>query len=132
MVDKLDEYESVEALATAITRNYCIDRLRRSDNKNRIRSDRTEYESYYESPYEWLERSESYNLIHSVIEKLPEPYRKIIELREIEGLSYSEISLKVNKKINTLRVIISRARNMIKIEYEKCQYEQKEAGQASR
>jgi RNA polymerase sigma-70 factor (ECF subfamily) len=46
-------------------------------------------------------------------------------MREIEGLSYEEISYKTEQNINTLRVTLSRARKIIREEYNKYHHERR-------
>ena len=49
----------------------------------------------------------------------------MIELKEIRGLSYKEISQLYNCNINTLRVNVSRGRQMIKEKYLNYLYERR-------
>ena len=44
-------------------------------------------------------------------------FRNIIIMREIEGLSYEEISNKTSINVNSLRVTLSRARRIIQEKY---------------
>ena len=53
------------------------------------------------------------NTVHRVIEGLPEDLRTAITLREIEGLSYEEISLAMDCPIGTVRSRIFRAREAL-------------------
>jgi RNA polymerase sigma-70 factor (ECF subfamily) len=56
---------------------------------------------------------------------LPDIYRDAIQMRDIEGQSYEEIVEKTEQNINTLRVTLSRARKMIREEFNKYQYERR-------
>lgn len=122
--EKLDEYESVEALAITTVKNYCIDQLRKvrtiaiEENINQVAGYREE-----QSPQEHLEKIESAEILYSIIGRLPDIYKEIIMKREIEGQSYEEIALSTSQNINTLRVNLSRARKMIREEYKKERYE---------
>ena len=60
-----------------------------------------------------------------IIDALPENYRVLIQLRDIEGLSYEEISKKTELNINALRVTLSRARKLVRNEFIKYSYEQR-------
>jgi RNA polymerase sigma factor (sigma-70 family) len=125
MKDKLDKYNDASGLAVTMTKNNCIDRIRKWKN-----FDTEEYESGIQaidsapSPHQQLEKNETTAIISDIIGKLPPGFREIIQLREIDGLSYEEIALQNNLNINTLRVTISRARQMIKENYLKYSYEQ--------
>ena len=131
MGDKLNNYNSIIALATTMTKNYCIDQLRRQKHiitdRNSIHETTTS-----PSPHEQMESRESDDIIHNIIENLPDLYKVIINLREIEGLSYEEIVEKTHQNINTLRVTISRARKMIREEFNKYQYERRGIKHAAR
>ncbi|HZV46858.1 MAG TPA: sigma-70 family RNA polymerase sigma factor, partial [Thermodesulfovibrionales bacterium] len=68
-------------------------------------------------PHEQLERNETKFILDRIIEKLPEIYREMIQLRDIDGLSYEEIAVMTDQNINTLRVNLSRARKIIRDQY---------------
>jgi RNA polymerase sigma factor (sigma-70 family) len=126
MAKKLDEYKSVEALAVTMTKNYCIDQIRKK--KPFIREDlenRNVQDINNESPHELMENMESEEILNHIIDHLPQKYNIVIRLKEIDGLSYEEISVKTDQNINTLRVTLSRARKMIKEEFNKYQYERR-------
>jgi RNA polymerase sigma-70 factor (ECF subfamily) len=118
MKEKLDKYNDIGALAVTITRNTSIDMLRKwkhIDNNN----DNPEIlsQELSQSPHDLLVNTESANILNEIIEGLPANLREIIQLREIDGLSYGEIASKTNININNLRVILSRARTIIKEKY---------------
>jgi RNA polymerase sigma-70 factor (ECF subfamily) len=122
--DKLDEYNSIEALATTTIKNHCIDQLRKVRTIGIDDADQNmPYFFNDPSPYEQLERDETSKILNYIIDRLPDIYRDIIRKREIEGLSYEEISLITKQNINTLRVNLSRARGMIRDELKKFNYE---------
>jgi RNA polymerase sigma factor (sigma-70 family) len=126
MGEKLNEYKSIEALATAMTKNYCIDLIRRQKHNFKGDFNLNEYNNVLSpSPHEQLENSESGAILHMIIEKLPDNYRYIIKLRDIEGIPFEEIAEKTEQNINTLRVTLSRARKIIRDEYNKYQYERR-------
>ncbi len=122
----LDKYESVDALAVTMTKNLCLDQLRRQkftergneSSFNMIRNEES-------SPLDTLVRNETLAIIGNIIENLPELYREVIRLKDIDGFSYEEIAQKTMMNINTLRVNLSRARKMVREEYIKYSYEQR-------
>lgn len=121
-----EEFESIEAMVTTMTKNHCIDQLRKQKFKDSGGIDNyTLHQSDDPSPYEQLERSETMSIMDKIIGTLPENYRELIQLRDIAGLSYEEISQKTDLKINTLRVTLSRARKIVRNEFLKYSYEQK-------
>lgn len=123
---KLDEYKSIGALATTMIKNLCIDQLRKRKHLFKEEHEVHEFQNTVsESPHELMESMESANIIYQIIDKLPDLYKDLIKLRDIEDLSYEEIVDKTGQNINTLRVTISRARKMIREEFNKYQYERR-------
>ena len=66
-----------------------------------------------ETPEAVLASKEIAAIINSAMQELPEDLREAITLREIEGLSYEEISEAMNCPIGTVRSRIFRAREAI-------------------
>jgi len=66
-----------------------------------------------ETPETVLASKEIANIINQAMHDLPEELREAITLREIEGLSYEEISEAMNCPIGTVRSRIFRAREAI-------------------
>lgn len=52
--------------------------------------------------------------INSALSDLSEPYRSVVILREIEGLSYGEIGEVLNMPLNTVRVTLHRGRRRLR------------------
>jgi RNA polymerase sigma-70 factor (ECF subfamily) len=133
MKEKLPEYSSIDALATAITKNYCIDQIRKQKNiYHEEPGDQVYPQMNSPSPHDQMESLESNEIILRIIENLPEMYKVLIKLREIDGFTYEEMAEKINQNVNTLRVTISRARKIIRDEYNKYQYERGRIGQTAR
>jgi RNA polymerase sigma factor (sigma-70 family) len=126
MGEKLDEYKSIEALATTMTKNCCIDIVRRQ--KHIYPEDFNINDNQYlasPSPQEVMENRENGEILNKIIAGLPDLYRIVIKLRDIDGDSYEEIAKKTDQNINNLRVTLSRARKIIRDEYNKYQYERR-------
>ena len=117
MGKKLDGYASIDALATTMIKNYCIDQLRKQ--KHLIQGNPETDQETAASPLELMERMESGNIILSIIARMPDSYREMISLKDMDALSYEEIAVKTGQNINTLRVTLSRARAMLREEYKK-------------
>jgi RNA polymerase sigma-70 factor (ECF subfamily) len=107
-------------------KNFCIDQLRKRKHQIQEEVDRQDQiKSDNASPFEIMESKESSEILHNIINSLPDIYKDVIQLREIDGLSYEEIADKTAQNINTLRVTLSRARKMIRDEFNKFQYERR-------
>ncbi len=133
MRDSLDNYSSIDALATTMIRNLCIDRLRkkRPDMMDEL-SNYSDTGIAFLTPHEQMENKESNDIINSILEKLPLNLRTVVTLRDIKGFSYEEIAVKTGQNVNTLRVNLSRARSIIREKYNKYHYEKRGIRQASR
>ncbi len=120
MRNDLDKYDSIEALCVRITRNLCLDQLRRRKvNLDAMKAERLKQEAYPETPSESLEKKENAELLHTLITALPEPQRSLVHLRHLEGKEYEEIAEMVNMNVNAIRVSISRARKQMRALVEK-------------
>jgi RNA polymerase sigma-70 factor (ECF subfamily) len=118
MGNKLDKYNDICALAMTMTRNNCLDMLRKWKHiDNDTYGPLTMDADPSPSPYDKMVTAEDESILDRIIEELPPLYRDLVQLREINGLSYEEIAGKNNVNINTLRVTLSRARKMIKEKY---------------
>jgi RNA polymerase sigma-70 factor (ECF subfamily) len=116
----LMSYNSIEAVAIRITRNLCLDSLRRrKTGREAVRAERVKGDAYQETPAETLERKEEAEVIHALIKALPEPQRSLVHLRHMEGKEYDEIAQMVNMNVNAIRVSISRARKQMREMLEK-------------
>ena len=120
MRNELNNYNSIEALAVRITRNLCLDKLRRRKvNQNAMKAEQMKEGMHSVSPAEKLEKKEEAEMIHTLIAALPEPQRSLVHLRHLEGKEYEEISEMVNMNVNAIRVSISRARKQMREMLEK-------------
>jgi len=63
------------------------------------------------NPDELIEKKERMKQIQIVINNLPSDQKAVIILRDIEGLSYDEISTVTGRKLGTVKSKLSRARN---------------------
>jgi RNA polymerase sigma-70 factor (ECF subfamily) len=123
---KLEEYKSIGALATTMIKNFCIDQIRKKKHFIQEESEGKDFQNPGSaSPYELMESRESEDILYHIIDQLPDIYKDAIRLRETEGLSYEDIAEKTDQNINTLRVTLSRARKIVREEFNKYQYERR-------
>ncbi len=105
-----------------ITNNHCIDYIRKRKLKvysmsDQIQTDEGEIEheipdSTYEPDLNMLREQKS-KLIRTAIDSLPKKYREVIVLRHQDELSYEEIADKTGLPVNTIKVQLFRAREMM-------------------
>jgi RNA polymerase sigma factor (sigma-70 family) len=66
-----------------------------------------------DTPEQALVRRREAETVRAVIEKLPEPFRETLVLRELEELSYKEIAVLTDAPIGTVMSRLARARQML-------------------
>ncbi|GAB3717286.1 RNA polymerase sigma factor [Spirosoma flavus] len=117
---QLETYQSLEALAVQMTRNLCLDKLKaHSRQKMATDGDLPEVQASTATPYQQLEAADSNELIHRLMEDLPDQQRFILHLRDVEEYSFEEIEQLTGLSVNNIRVILSRARQRLRDSYTK-------------
>ena len=61
-----------------------------------------------------LERKELKELIEQAIRQLPDDYRIVAVMRDLQGLSYSDIAAAADLSVDVVRTRLARARNMLR------------------
>lgn len=118
----IDLFRQESSLSTWIYRlatNACIDTLRR--RKKQSGSVSLDDEELFvdavdtsPQPQETVEHREARKLLQEGLSALPEEYRKVLILREIEGLSYTEIAESASIELGTVKSRISRGRSLLR------------------
>lgn len=123
MRDKLSEYNNLKAFAMTVTRNHCLDILRkkRTDYLDDTGTEHTRTNGMINEDV--LEKKENFNIITGIINSLPDSYRSVIWLHDVDGYDYTEIAEKMGTDVKNLRVKLSRARKMVREELKKKNYE---------
>ena len=111
--EKLQDYNSVEAFAMTMTKNYCFDRLKSKQATN-LKLVHSNYEEKGTSLQKRIELNDSVSLVHKLIEHLPEQQKIIIQLRDIEEYEFEEIAEMLQINPTAVRVSLSRARKTIR------------------
>lgn len=115
---KLESYQSVEALAVQMTRNECLDRIKSHNRKKMAYDfDMTEVKANQVSPYKAVENADSASLIGKLITELPEQQKLVLHLRDVEEYSFEEIEKVTGLSAANIRVILSRARQRLRENY---------------
>lgn len=103
--------------------NTYIDHLRRqhldtvplSDAEHTVDGNTIEYQipSGQPNPEETLIRIERDEALKQIVDQMKEPYRQIIRLRYYEDLSYDEIAQQLHIPIGTVKIRLSRAKELL-------------------
>jgi len=108
--DHLDLIREPSAYGSLLLKNLCIDRIRRLKPAVELREDMISAPSADAE----LGRKESFRAISEAMEQLPPGQRKILRLRVLRGLSYSEIASLTGLSGLNIRVQVSLARKKLK------------------
>ncbi|BCY29626.1 RNA polymerase sigma factor [Flavobacterium okayamense] len=111
--DNLKSYNSVEALAVTMTKNYCLDQLK-SKRASNLQIVHNNYSDNKASVEREVEGRDSWNWVEKIINELPEQQRLIIQMRDIEEYEYEEIAKALDMQETAVRVALSRARKTIR------------------
>lgn len=111
--DNLSQYNSVEAFAMTMTKNYCLDQLksRRAQNLKIVHNNFTDTEA---SLQQKLEDQDSLNWVEKIIAQLPQQQQLIIQMRDIEQYEFEEMAKILEMNETAIRVALSRARKTIR------------------
>jgi RNA polymerase sigma factor (sigma-70 family) len=110
---KLDGFNSVEAFAMTITKNYCLDQLKskRATNIKIVHNNFTDSQPALDKKVEDID---SLNWVEKIVNQLPEQQRLLIQMRDIEQYEFAAIAEMTDMNETAIRVALSRARKTIR------------------
>ena len=111
------QFDSIEAYCLTVARNLAIDRSQQKEAQNVELTSETRETPDASSPYDQLVNEEQMNIIHQLVNKLPEKQRMVLQLRDMEGKSYKEISEILQVTEEQVKVNLFRARQKIKQQF---------------
>ena len=117
----LKDDEKFEPWLFRIARNYVYQRYRRRtpamvsvDEQDEEGRNMTELVDERKGPQEAFQAEELEQVVHGVIDDLPEKYREVFVLSAIEHLSYQEIAEIVGRSLPSVKTDIHRARLQVR------------------
>jgi len=116
--DQLVEVKNIGAFTFRMTRNLCLDKIKLK--KPQYYDDREESAFRFDGadegpdPERSLELKDTMEKVNHIIGSLPEQQQTLLQLRDIQGMEYDEISDVTGLEINAIRVNISRARKKLR------------------
>ena len=125
--NRLNQYAPNYAFSTwlfKIASNNCIDFIRRKKNNATLSIDKPfdngegdeltiDLRSESLDPEEKIIRKQKMLMMREVVEKLKPRYRKLVELRYFQELSYEEISIQLELPLGTVKAQLFRAREFL-------------------
>lgn len=113
---KRDDWHKVtnmEAWCMRMTKNLSIDKLR-SKHKRVEALDVNYNGSDNHTPERIMQSKDTLQFIENLMQKLPDKQRFIMQLRDIEGMTYKEISDALEIPLNQVKIYLFRARTAIR------------------
>jgi len=109
--DKLDHHENPIGYILFTTRNACLDKLKKKKPKRMSVN-----MSYHTSQNiaKVYEDNEAVAIIQRIMVDLSEQQRTVIELRDFDGFELVEIAESMQLEVSYVRVLLSRARKIIR------------------
>jgi len=112
--DEMHTYENMEAWCIRVARNLALDKLKSKHNKSVDIDNAYNLQSNTQSPYSSTEQSDIMTSVHHFINQLPDLQKQVIQLRDIDGFSYQEISDILKQNLNSVKVNLFRARKQVR------------------
>lgn len=110
-----DVIKNLEGYCMRAARNIALDKISLKDNQADILSEDFETQGTNSHDIvEQLECSEQIRIINELIGRLPEKQKTIVQLRDIEGLSYKEIADIMDISEEQIKIILFRSRQKLK------------------
>ena len=114
--DRLDGYQSVEALSVQVVKNLCLDKLR-SKRMDRMPENSQSILADTVTPEQLLEQHDAVAIIGRLIQQLPTLQQCIIRMKDVEGYELSEIAQITGTQIESVRVNLSIARKKVREQF---------------
>lgn len=119
MRDRLGDIGNADAYCATAVRNIFCDRHR----TKRIETEDTPAEGLRAQAdgdvAELTETAEESEMVMALIGRLPEQQRRIITMRDVDGMGYDEIAAGTGLSAVNVRVVLSRARKQIREQFNK-------------
>ena len=112
--NELDQLNNIEAWCMRATRNLSIDKLRSKHKRLGMIPEGFDIKSTAATPDRLAESSDTLTRIKNFMNKLPEKQKMVMQLRDIEGMSYQEITEALSMPMNQVKVYLFRARQQIR------------------
>jgi RNA polymerase sigma-70 factor, ECF subfamily len=127
MMDRVDESFNFGGWVHTVARNLCFDELRRRQRDLRVDGGTEDEESELMAnlpstasgfdPVTVQESNETRRQVWKVAQRLPEKYKLVLTLRELQDLSYRQIARSLNMSESAVETLLYRARLRFKEEY---------------
>ena len=112
--EEMHLYKNMEAWCMRLTRNLSIDKLRSKHRRVVPLETSTAMPQTDTTPYQQAAMKDTVDYIRHLMESLPLKQKMVMQLRDIEGMSYQEIADALEIPLNQVKVNLFRARKTIR------------------
>lgn len=111
--ESLEQFNSLEAVAMTMTKNYCLDQLKskRASNMKIVHNNFTDREAGLDKKVEDID---TWNWVEKIMNDLPEQQKLIVQMRDIEEMEFEAMSIILEMNEQAIRTALSRARKIIR------------------
>ncbi len=112
--DELDGIQNLEAWTMRLTRNLSIDKIRSRHRRYEPLDKVADLQEPHPSPARQTELNDTMDQLKKWIQQLPDHHRMVFQLRDIEGMTYKEISETLDMPISQVKINLFRARQQVR------------------
>ena len=111
---QLEAIQNVEAWCITATKNLSIDKLRSKHQRLQPMKAGFDLHDHSATPFQATAEHDVFDQVKKLINELPEKQRDIMQLRDIEGMSYQEIADALGLPPDQVKVYLFRARKTVR------------------
>lgn len=111
--DEIVALDNPPAWLLRATHNRAIDRLRSRRSRSNYEGKAAVPDQTLQTPHRLLETEDTLGHIHRLIARLSPEQRSVLQLREVEGLSYREIAAATGLSLEQVKVYLHRGRRRL-------------------
>ena len=113
MRQKLDEYQSIEALAMTMTHHLCMD-IWRAKRPDSLSLEQVQAPSQSATPERLLEEKDEFRLMRKIIDSLPTLQRTIIQMKDVQEYETEEIAEITGCSAEAIRSNLSKKKKKVR------------------
>lgn len=114
--EKLADIQKPEAYCVTLVKHLCLDYLRSPKAaRNHSNIEDYEFQDDFVTVENDIENRETIKRVQSILSRLPEKQQRILNLRGFADCSFEEIETITGESAANVRVLLSRARNTLKM-----------------
>jgi len=110
----LKNLDNPDAWCMRMVKNLAIDKLRAKSRQNVALNTKINPTDQHANPHQQTEMGDIMRHIETFIQHLPEKQRMVIQMRDIEGMTYKEIAFVLDIPIDQVKVNLHRARKQVR------------------